>query len=55
LPAEQRDLIEQAFFLGFTHAELAVRFNLPLGTVKTRMRVAIQTLRTHFEAALIER
>jgi len=45
LPAEQRTLIEAAYFDGFTQSELAERFNLPLGTVKTRIRTAMQTLR----------
>lgn len=47
LPAGQRDLIEQAYFLGFTHSELADRHQLPLGTVKTRIRSAMQALRDH--------
>jgi RNA polymerase sigma-70 factor, ECF subfamily len=34
LPSVQRELIELAYFFGFTHSELAARFNLPLGTVK---------------------
>ena len=45
LPAEQRTLIDAAYFQGFTQSELAERFNLPLGTVKTRIRTAMQTLR----------
>jgi len=49
LPPEQRDLIEQAYFLGFTHSELAARCSLPLGTVKTRIRSGMQALRGHLE------
>jgi len=45
LPADLRELIEEAYFLGFTHSELAERHRLPLGTVKTRIRSAMQTLR----------
>jgi RNA polymerase sigma-70 factor (ECF subfamily) len=52
LPSEQRDLIEQAYFLGFTHLELAARSGLPLGTVKTRIRSGMQTLRGHLEGRL---
>jgi RNA polymerase sigma-70 factor, ECF subfamily len=45
LPAEQRRLVELAFYEGYTHSELAELLHLPLGTVKTRLRVAIQRLR----------
>jgi RNA polymerase sigma-70 factor (ECF subfamily) len=45
LPLEQRTLIDAAYFDGFTQSELAERFNLPLGTVKTRIRTAMQALR----------
>ncbi|HEY7499142.1 MAG TPA: sigma-70 family RNA polymerase sigma factor [Vicinamibacterales bacterium] len=52
LPPEQRDLIEQAYFLGFTHSELAARCSLPLGTVKTRIRDGMRALRDRLEATV---
>ena len=45
IPREQRDLIEDAYFFGFTHSELAERHKLPLGTVKTRIRTGLLALR----------
>jgi RNA polymerase sigma-70 factor (ECF subfamily) len=45
IPPEQRHLIEEAYFLGFTHSELAERHQLPLGTVKTRIRTGLLALR----------
>ena len=45
LPAEQSLLIEMAYFQGFSQSELAEKLNLPLGTVKTRMRLAMKKLR----------
>ena len=52
LPPEQRDLIAAAFFEGYTHSELAARFQLPLGTVKTRIRAGMLTMREHLEHAV---
>lgn len=49
IPAEQRLLIEQAFFQGYTQAELAARFQLPLGTVKTRIRTGMIAMRDHLQ------
>jgi RNA polymerase sigma-70 factor (ECF subfamily) len=54
LPPEQRNLIEEAFFLGFTHSELAQRHDLPLGTVKTRIRNGMHALRGYLEGRYIE-
>ncbi|MGD0051697.1 MAG: sigma-70 family RNA polymerase sigma factor [Vulcanimicrobiaceae bacterium] len=45
LPTEQRSLIEQGFFAGVTHTELARRTDTPLGTVKTRIRSGLHRLR----------
>ena len=52
LPTEQRQLIEAAFFEGYTHAELARRFRLPLGTVKTRIRTGMIAMRQRLEHAV---
>jgi RNA polymerase sigma-70 factor, ECF subfamily len=45
LPAEQREPIEMGFFAGITHEEIARRCNVPLGTIKTRIRTGLRKLR----------
>lgn len=45
LTAHEREAIEATYFSGLTYAEAAVRLNLPLGTVKTRIRSALGKLR----------
>jgi RNA polymerase sigma factor (sigma-70 family) len=45
LPEDQRFIIDQHYLKGYTQAEIAEEFNLPLGTVKTRMLLAMKELR----------
>jgi len=50
LPIEQRKTLEMAFFDGLTHSEIAEMTGDPLGTVKTRIRSALTSLRKAFPA-----
>jgi RNA polymerase sigma-70 factor, ECF subfamily len=52
LTPEQRALIEAAFFEGYTHSELATRFGVPLGTVKTRIRSGLTAMRGRLEQVI---
>jgi RNA polymerase sigma-70 factor (ECF subfamily) len=45
LPAEQREALELGYFGGLSQSEIATRTGQPLGTIKTRMRLALQKLR----------
>ncbi len=45
LPAEQRQVIELSYFGGMSQSDIAQYLSLPLGTVKTRMRLGMQKLR----------
>ena len=45
LPQKQRDLIERAYFGELTHSEIALETGLPLGTIKSRLRLALDRLR----------
>lgn len=45
LPAEQREALELGYFGGLSQTEIAEQTGLPLGTIKTRMRLALQKLR----------
>jgi RNA polymerase sigma-70 factor, ECF subfamily len=46
LPEDQRKVIDLAYFGGFTHSEIAEMLGAPLGTVKGRMRLGLEKLRT---------
>jgi RNA polymerase sigma-70 factor, ECF subfamily len=45
LPVDQRRVVELAYFSGFTHTEIAEVVDVPLGTVKGRMRLGLRKLR----------
>ncbi len=45
LPAEQRQALAYAYFQGYSHREIAEALNEPVGTIKTRIRLAMQKLR----------
>jgi len=49
LPEEQLDLIRLAFFEGLSHGDIASQTGLPLGTVKSRLRLAFSRLRRALE------
>lgn len=46
LPSDQRQALFLAFFKGYSHQQIAELLQQPLGTVKTRIRLAMQKLRT---------
>ncbi len=45
LPEKQRKLVEQAYFGDLTHSQIAAETGLPLGTIKSRIRLALERLR----------
>jgi len=49
IPAEQRRALEMAYFEGLTQQEISDQLGEPLGTVKTRMRLGMQKLKTLLE------
>lgn len=54
IPREQRELIEEAYYLGHTQSELAERHKLPLGTVKTRIRTGLLALRQQLSEVFVQ-
>jgi RNA polymerase sigma-70 factor (ECF subfamily) len=49
LPPEQLKILELAYFSGYTHVEVADILDLPLGTVKGRMRLGLKKIRAFFD------
>ncbi|MGY4385016.1 RNA polymerase sigma factor (sigma-70 family) [Pedobacter sp. UYP24] len=49
LPLSQRAILDLVYFQGYSQSEAAEELNIPLGTVKTRLRMAITVLRTYFK------
>ena len=51
LPEDQRRVIELSFYSGYSHSEIAELLEVPLGTVKGRMRAGLEKLRVHLQGA----
>lgn len=49
LPPEQYQLLQAAFYEGLSHSEIAKKYDIPLGTVKSRIRLAFNRLRGALE------
>lgn len=49
MPAPQRDALEMAYFQGLSHTEISEKTGEPLGTIKTRIRAGLTTLRKAFQ------
>ena len=50
LPSEQLTILELAYFSGYTHVQIAELLDLPLGTVKSRMRLGLKKIKDYFDS-----
>lgn len=50
LPPEQLKILELAYFSGYTHVEISELLDLPLGTVKGRMRLGLKKIKAYFDS-----
>jgi RNA polymerase sigma factor (sigma-70 family) len=48
LNPDQRQVVDTVYMLGYSHSEAAERLNIPVGTIKTRLRAAVMELRKQF-------
>jgi len=55
LPAEQSKVIELAYYGGFTHVEIAEMLDIPIGTVKGRMRLGLQKMRSQLRSMQVSK
>lgn len=54
VPEEQRKTIELAYFSGMTHVEIAAQMGVPLGTVKSRLRIGLEKMREYLRPKVLE-
>ena len=54
LPDAQREALELAYFGGLSQSEIAERLGVPLGTVKSRVRLALVAMRRELGGATLE-
>ena len=54
VPDTQRETIELAYFGGYTYAEIAAMMHVPLGTVKSRLRLGLERMREYLESQVPE-
>jgi RNA polymerase sigma-70 factor (ECF subfamily) len=52
LTKEQRQVVESAYYTGLSHSQIAAQLGQPLGTVKTRIRIGLTTLRAQLAPLL---
>lgn len=51
LPKEQEFVVEHLYFKGYTQVEISEEFKIPMGTIKTRLSLALKKLKLHFPSA----
>lgn len=54
LNEDQKQVVELIYFMGYTQQEVSQNHNIPLGTVKSRVRLALSQLRKKFESGMKE-